>query len=400
MSTLFEREHQAFIRTYARLPIEIDHATGLRLFDGHGREYLDFTAGLAVLALGHGHPAVIAAVETQMKRFAHVSNVFLQDVQVSFAEMLKTLTGGDAVFLANSGTEAVEAALKLVRRLAHERGRSTVISFSGGFHGRTTAALGLMTDEKYRRGFGPWPSTHVHLPFNDADALREHIDGTTAAVFVEPVQGEGGVRPASPEFVRTLNELRTEYQFLVISDEIQCGAGRTGTFLAGTAIGLQADAWVLAKAIGGGLPLGALVVRSELRDVFGIGGHGSTFGGNPVACAAGLAVLHTIVREELMDNARLRGEQLIAGFQSIAKRLPGRIAEIRGTGLMIGVELHRDARDLQARCLEASLLVNITRGNVIRLLPPLVVSAGECDHALSIIGSALAEEPEYHDTPH
>jgi predicted acetylornithine/succinylornithine family transaminase len=392
MKSLAEREHRAFIPTYARLPLEVTGASGMYLRDTSGRSYLDFLGGLAVLALGHGHPAVLAAVEVQMRRYAHVSNVFLQDVQIEFAEALNRMSGFDGVFLANSGTEAVEAAIKLVRRLAHEQNRSSIISFTGSFHGRSTSALGLMTEEKYRWGYGPWPSTHTHLPFNDVSALREHVDGGTAAVFIEPVQGEGGVHPVSPEFVTACNDLRKEHGFLVISDEIQCGAGRTGSFLAAEHYGLHADAVVMAKAIGGGLPLGALLVHSDLRTVFGIGGHGSTFGGNPVACAAGLAVLREIERGDLMSNARIRGAQLLAGIAAIADRLPGVIVDIRGAGLMLGIELASGAQGVQKRCLDAGLLVNVTREHVIRLLPPLIVGEAECNDALSILAAAMEAE--------
>jgi acetylornithine aminotransferase len=382
---LHDRSRKAILPTYDRSPIIINRGESCYLFDENGTEYLDLTAGLGVNALGYAHPGIIEAVERQIRQYSHLSNLYVQEPQVELAErLLGFSTGFGGVFFCNSGAEAIEGAIKLARRWGGARGKKTLVGFAKGFHGRTTGALSIMTTEKYREGFGPFMDGVLHLPYNDPEALYNHIDENTAAVFLECIQGEGGVVPAAGEFITALTELRDRHGFLIVADEIQAGIGRTGKFFSFEWSGLQPDVVCIAKAAGGGLPLGALLVRENLRDVYGIGRHGSTFGGNPVACAAGCVVLDTIRDENVMERVLEVSGLIIERLRESQVRYPGLIADIRGRGFMIGIELREPVPAIRDLFAERRLLVNVTHGNVIRLLPPLILPEAEARRAMDI----------------
>jgi len=388
---LHELDRQFIVPTYDRSPLEITHGNGCFLYGKDGREYLDLIAGIGVNALGYAHPRIMNAVEEQMRRYMHLSNSFVQEPQVRLAEHLIELSPGfDSVFFCNSGAEAIEGAIKLARKWGTRKGKSTLVGFSKGFHGRTTGALALMSTQKYRDGFGPFPEGYLHLPYNSPEALAESIDERTCAVFLEFLQGEGGIVPASGEFVAELLRLRERYGFLIIADEIQSGIGRTGKMYSFEWTQCVPDVVCIAKAVGGGLPLGAIVMKSELCGVYGAGRHGSTFGGNPVACAAGIAVLDTIREERLMQRAQDLNAFMTQRFAAAQRRYPELIREIRGRGLMIGIELASPIPGLREQFMQRGVLVNITQEKVIRLLPPLVLGDDQASFACDVFDEVFA----------
>jgi acetylornithine/N-succinyldiaminopimelate aminotransferase len=392
--TLPERDRASLLATYTRLPIDIERGEGVYLIDTEGKRYLDFFGGLAVNALGYGHPVILEAISTQAARYVHISNLFPQRPQIELAERVRALSGYDKLFFANSGAEVMEAAFKLVRRWGSIRRRKRILSFTGAFHGRTYTGMSLMDATKYRDGFGPFLDSCEHLPFNDVAALEAAAGRDIAAVVLEFIQGEGGVIPVSEEFVEALFHLREEHGFMIVADEIQSGMGRTGRFLSFEHWGVQPDIVTMAKSLGGGLPLGALLVKEELSDVFDPGSHGSTFGGNPLACAAGIEVVDAL-RDGLMKHAGQIGVVLLDGLRELAAQHPGLITDVRGRGCMVGVECNRDMRAAMGLCLEDGLLINVTRERVIRLLPPLIIEKIHVESALSILSNVLYSKQFY-----
>ncbi|MBE0645158.1 MAG: acetylornithine transaminase [Bacteroidetes bacterium] len=390
MTTLFDRDRASILNTYSRLPIEIQRGEGVYLIDTDGRRYLDFFGGLAVNSLGYGYPSVLQAVLKQINAYMHLSNLFPQLPQIELAERLCARSGFDKVYFANSGAETMEAAFKLVRRWSATRGKNEIIAFSDAFHGRTMAGLSMMDSIKYREGYGPFLEGCRTLPYNDTKALRDAVGTKTAAVVLECIQGEGGVMPLDPAFAAELVALRDHFGFLIIDDEIQTGMGRTGKFLAAEHYDLSPDIVTLAKSLGGGLPLGAVLVRDALADVFGPGGHGSTFGGNPVACAAGIAVIDAL-ETGVMENARLSGAQLHMGLLDLKTQFPMHISDIRGRGCMQGIVCTQPARPVLEHCLRNGFLVNVTRDRVIRLLPPLIITEQNIETALMHLRNAFAD---------
>lgn len=368
---LLTRDDTTLFHTYKRLPLAVTHGRGMELFTADGRSYLDMFAGVAVNTLGYAHPGLLRAIADQAARYVHVSNYFAQEPQVRLAEMLTRATGFDQVFFANSGTETTEGALKLARRWGSSRGRTGLIGFSNAFHGRTFGALSMM--DRHREGFGPFLDHCSSLPFNDAAALEHTLGPSTAAVMLEFIQGEGGIRPATPDFVRTLSALRERHGFLIIADEVQSGGGRTGRFCAYEHFGLRPDIVTMAKPIGGGLPLGAILSSREIAGTLQPGMHGTTFGGNPVACAAGAAVIQEVLEGGLMNNAAAMGVVLRDGLTGLQKEFPSIVREVRGYGLMVGMELHRDGAPIVTAMREAGVLINCTDTTVLRFVPPLIV---------------------------
>ena len=386
--TLTERERASFIPTYKRLPLEVDHAEGMYIHTTDGGRHLDFLGGIAVNSLGHCHPAVIEAVDRQMRRYAHVSNYFYQDAQIEFAEALRAASGYDRVFLTNSGTEAADGAIKLARSHGSASGRNEVIGFTGGFHGRTYGALSVMDKPSYKDGMGPFlPGTHV-IAYNDIAALEASLGANTCAVMLEFVQGEGGIQWADRAFVERLFELREQHGFLVIADEVQAGGGRTGTFFSFERYGVIPDIVTLAKGIGGGLPLGAILVHEALASVWSPGRHGTTFGGNAVACAAGSAVLAAL-RDGLMDNVAATGEYLIDRLEALREKHGNTIVAVRGAGAMIGVELSYPAAGVVDALLADGIIANATNENVLRLLPPMIYEREHVDVLIEALGRVL-----------
>jgi acetylornithine aminotransferase len=375
--SLHDRESAAFFHTYKRLPLTPVRGEGMELITADGTRYLDMFGGIAVNALGHAHPRVVRAITEQAGRYIHVSNYFAQEPQVRLAELLLQHSGLARVFFANSGTEAMEGAMKLARRWGSTRNKHAITGFSNAFHGRTFGPLSIMDRPNYRDGFGPFLEGCSSLSFNDPAALRAGVGPDTAAVVLECVQGEGGIRPISNAFAATLKELRQKYGFLIIADEIQTGAGRTGRFLAAEHFALAPDIVTLAKPIGGGLPLGAILGAQTVAEILRPGMHGTTFGGNPVACAAGIAVLEEIEEQGLMGHAAMMGDLFLAQLQDLVTAFPGTCKEARGIGLMVALELHGEADPIVVAMRDRGILVNGTDKTVLRFVPPLIVTADQ-----------------------
>ncbi len=375
---LIEREHAVVFQTYRRIPLAIDRAVGTRIIDLNGRSYLDMLGGIAVNALGHSHPGIIEAVEHQIRRYMHVSNVFYQEPQVMLAEQLVAASGYPRVFFSNSGAEATEGALKMARRFGSVHSKADVIAFSGGFHGRTYGALSLMDKALYKDGMGPFLPNTVVLPFNDVHALESRVDEHTTAVMLEFLQGEGGIAEVTPEFVAALWRLKEKFNFLVIADEVQSGIGRTGDFFAFNRFGVKPDIVTIAKAVGGGLPLGAILATNEAAALFERGMHGTTYGGNPVACAAGSVVLREVM-SGLIDNVREIGNYLTTQLHVLHKQFPNLIHEVRGRGCMQGLVLSVESAPFIPNLLEHGVIANATAGNVIRFVPPFIITRNDVD---------------------
>ncbi len=381
--SLIAREHAHFLQTYKRLPIEVDRAEGMYVYATDGTRYLDFLGGIAVNSLGHSHPRVIEAVSRQLARYMHLSNYFYQDAQIEFVERLSAASGYQRAFLSNSGTEANEGAMKLARAYGNERGKRQIVGFTGGFHGRTYGVLSIMDKPRYKDGMGPFLPDTVVLPFNDIEALRAGVAEQTCAVVLEFLQGEGGVRWADPAFVEAILELRDRYGFLIIADEIQGGGGRTGDFFSFTRYNVRPDLVTMAKGIGGGLPLGVILATEQLATVWGSGQHGTTFGGNAIACAAGSAVLDEL-NDGAMENARRSGELLLARMRGLQNEFPDLIADVRGSGGMVGVELAISSAPFVDAMLRRHVIVNATDETVIRLVPPLIFQE---EHIMELEGA-------------
>ncbi len=388
MNDLINREHQVFFQTYKRLPIEIDHASGAKIWDRNGNEYLDFLAGIAVNALGHSHPKIIEAVQKQISQYMHVSNYFYQEPQILLAEKLSQHTGYSRVFFTNSGTEATEGAIKLVRKYSFGRGKKTIVAFTGGFHGRTYGALSIMDKPKYKENMGPFLPDTLVLKFNDIEELERNINDQTAAVFLEFVQGEGGIVSPTQQFVDKLEELRNKFNFLLVADEIQCGAGRTGKFFGFEHFGVSPDIVTMAKGIGGGLPLGAILAKEFLSDVWDRGNHGTTYGGNAVACATGLVVVEELFNG-VMENVFNIGEYLKNKLFQLQEHFPKMIVEVRGHGLMLGLLLSFDAQLLVDELLKNQVISNAASGNALRIVPPLTITKDEAELFLTKLHLSL-----------
>ena len=378
ITDLKTQEENDFFHTYKRLQIEIVRGEGCYLYTSSGDKILDMFGGLAVNVLGYGHKKMNDAIKSQVDKYIHISNLFYQDKQIALAEKIKQLSGFDKVFFCNSGTEATEAAIKAVRKYFLGTDKSALVSFTGSFHGRTMGALSLTARKKYREQFQPLLPDVKHLEFNSIAELEANIDDKTAAVFIECLQGEGGINPAQADFISKLNELKNKYGFIIAADEIQSGVGRTGTFNAFTQFGLDADIIIMAKGIGGGLPLGAIAGNKRVENVFTYGEHGSTFGGNPVAAASGLVVMEEL-EQGLMQSNKTNGGVLINKLESLQHKYSAKIKEVRGMGLMLGVELTFPGQTVVDELMKRNVLVNCTNENVIRLLPPYIITKVEID---------------------
>jgi acetylornithine/N-succinyldiaminopimelate aminotransferase len=374
---LQKRFAAALMPNYGVPPVAIIRGEGCRVWDADGREYLDLIAGIAVSSLGHAHPALVAAVTRQVAEVAHTSNLFLHERELELAEKLLALLGTDGrIFFANSGTEANEAAIKLVRRIQGP-GRPVIVAAEHGFHGRTMGSLALTGKESIRAPFAPFGLNVRFVPFGDAVALRAAVGPDCAAVFLEPALGEGGVVPAPEGYLRAAREACDQAGALLVVDEIQSGIGRTGTWFAHQAEGVRPDVLTLAKGLGGGLPIGACIGLGDCGVGFARGDHGSTFGGNPVACAAALAVLDTIERDGLLARVTAVGEHLAAGVEAAGHPL---VSGVRGRGLWRAIALNADqAADAEAAARRAGFLVNAVQPDAIRLAPPLILTEAEAD---------------------
>jgi acetylornithine aminotransferase/acetylornithine/N-succinyldiaminopimelate aminotransferase len=388
-----EREARVHLPVYARQPLVITRGSGCWVWDDAGNRYLDLVAGIAVNVLGHAHPAVAEALATQARTLLTTSNLYYTVPQLDLADALLSRSAFDRVFFTNSGTEANEAAIKLARRRGHERGAFEIVSLRGSFHGRTFGSLAATGQPKYQAPFAPLPEGFVHVPIHDTDALRAAVTDRTAAILLEPIQGESGIHPLSDEYLVAAREAADRVNALLILDEIQTGIGRTGTFFAFEATTIVPDVATIAKGLGGGVPIGAMLVR-EPASAFHAGDHGTTLGGNPLTAAAALATLRVIDEERLMDNARSMGLRMADGLRG--PTAAGLVSEVRGRGLMIGVETAAPiARAAMARARdEHRLLVNATGDTTLRLVPPLTITAGEVDEAVTRLGAALRDVGE------
>lgn len=378
--------------TYARYPIALVRGKGARVWDADGKEYLDFLAGIAVNGLGHCHPAVVRAIQQQARRLLHVSNLYHIQPQAELARELCRHSFADRVFFCNSGAEANEAALKLARRYGGEHlgGRYEILTAHNSFHGRTLATLTATGQEKVRAGYDPLPAGFRQIPFNDLGAVEAAIDDAkTAGILVEPIQGEGGINVADESYLRGLRELCDRRGLLLIFDEVQTGMGRTGKLFGYEHFGVQPDIMTLAKALGGGLPLGAMLARERVAKSFGPGSHASTFGGNPLVCSAGLAVMKTLLRGGALKNCVNMSRLFAQGLQKLKQRFPF-VRGVRGKGLLLGLELDMEGAEIVEACMKEGLLLNCTAYKVLRFAPPLTITAREIEHGLAIVERVLA----------
>ena len=369
----------ALMQTYARLPVTFSHGQGVYLYDSEGRRYLDAIAGIAVNGLGHAHPAVTAAIREQADKLVHTSNLYRIEAQEQLGATLCRVAGMDNCFFGNSGAEANEAAIKLARLYGHQRkvDKPAIVVLEGAFHGRTLATLSATGNRKIQAGFEPLVTGFIRAPRNDVQALR-HIAANNPGVvafLAEPIQGESGIHPLTTEYLQAVRDICDQREWLLMLDEVQTGNGRTGSYFAYQGVGMVPDVVTTAKGLGNGVPIGACLARGGAAQVLGAGQHGSTYGGNPLVCATALAVVNTITGGDTCAHAVAMGQLL--RDELLAAGGAGHIAEIRGRGLMLGIQLHREFPELVQRALEAGLLINMTAGNTIRLLPPLVISADE-----------------------
>ncbi|HEY5627614.1 MAG TPA: acetylornithine transaminase [Nitrospira sp.] len=391
---LKQAAEQYLMGTYTRQPISIVRGRGSKVYDLEGREYIDFVGGIAVNILGHGHPDLVLAIQRQAAQLIHTSNLYYSEPQVKLAQTLVDHSFADKVFFGNSGAEANEAAIKLARRYSFGKygvGRSDIITMKQSFHGRTMATLTATGQEKVQKGFEPLLPGFSHVAFNHLGELEQAVTEKTAAIMLEPIQGEGGVYVADREYLKAVRDLCTEKDILLIFDEVQTGMGRTGTLFAYEQLGVQPDIMTLAKGLGGGVPIGACLAKSEVAAAFGPGSHASTFGGNPLACAAALAVFRALLEGPVLNHALRMGEYLTKGLQACKDRYHA-IRDIRGLGLLQGIDVEMDAKTVVSYCLRRGFLINAAGDHVIRLVPPLIITQSEIDRLLDVLSQIFSRQ--------
>jgi acetylornithine aminotransferase len=388
MTAHIEAASPHVMNTYGRLPIALSHGKGCRVWDVNGKQYLDGLGGIAVNTLGHAHPKLVKALQEQVGQMIHCSNYYHAPGQELLAAKLVELTGMTNVFFCSTGLEANEAALKLARKFGHDKGisRPEVVVFEGAFHGRSIATLSATANPKIHAGFGPLVEGFIRVPRNNIDALRKATEGNKniTAVFFEAIQGEGGIHPMTIDFMRELRVLCDDRDWLLMIDEVQCGIGRTGKWFAHQWAGIQPDVMPLAKGLGSGVPVGAVVTGPKAANIFQPGNHGTTFGGNPLAMRAGIETLRIMEEDGLLAHAAKVGTHLQTALVTQLMNLKG-VKEVRGQGLMLGIELDRPCGVLLQRCADAGLLLSVTADSVIRLVPPLILSAAEADEIVAIL---------------
>ena len=376
------------MNTYGRVPIALERGQGCRVWDVNGKEYLDGLGGIAVNTLGHNHARLVPALQDQITKLIHTSNYYHVPLQEQLAAKLVELSGMQNVFFCNSGLEANEAALKIARKFGHDQGieKPEVVVYEKAFHGRSIATLSATGNPKVQAGFGPLVEGFIRVPQNDIEALRRATEGNpnVVAVFFETIQGEGGVNPMRIEYLQQLRKLCDERGWLMMIDEVQCGMGRTGKWFAHQWAGIVPDVMPLAKGLGSGVPIGAVVAGPKAANIFGPGNHGTTFGGNPLAMRAGVETLRIMEEEGLLDNAAQVGAHLKAALEKALAGNPG-VREVRGQGLMLGIELTKPCGVLAERALHAGLLLSVTADSVIRLVPPLILTRAEADEMVAIL---------------
>ncbi len=389
---ILEQESRYFLPVYERFPANIVDGEGCFLFDDSGKAYLDMLAGIAVNALGYRHPAVLSALQEHLRRPLHLSNYFVQEIQIKLAQKLLELTPYDKVFFSNSGTEAMEGLLKLAKKWGNENGRQEIIVFENSFHGRTLGAVSLTGQAVYQKSIGPLIPNIKILAADDTDAFLRVAGKNTCAVFFEGIAGQGGIRPLPQKMLQAIKQAKDEHGFLVICDEIQTGIARTGRMFYYEYFDFVPDAIAVAKAVGGGLPLGGFLVNNALAGVFKKGDHGTTYGGNPLACTAGLAVLETVTAPGFIEAVSAKGDYLAGRLRSWQQKYPGKVKSIRGAGLMLGAEVEGDNRLLMSKCFENGLILNLSGGtSTLRFVPPLIITEDEIDKGVDILEKTCSE---------
>lgn len=391
---IFAKDKSDYLPVFARYNIVLDHGDGPYVYDTKGKKYIDFLAGIAVNVVGHNYKPLVEAVSQQAGKMIHCSNLYYTEVQVEAAEKLKKLSGMDKVFFGNSGAEANEGAIKLARKYATniDPEKIQIISALHSFHGRTLATLTATGQDHYHHGFGPLPAGFDYVPYNDIQALEAKMSDKTCAVMLEAIQGEGGVHVPDPDYLPKVRALCDKYNAVLIFDEVQCGMGRTGTFFGCQQFGVKPDIVTLAKGLAGGVPIGAFMATDKVANAFHAGDHGSTFGGNPLACAASCVVLDALIDGNLMENAKEIGAYLQSKFEEYKAKYPNLIKEVRGRGLILGMELTRPGREIANECLDYGAIINCTAGNVLRFVPPLNITKAHVDELISVLDKVL---PKY-----
>lgn len=391
---IFAKDKSDYLPVFARYNIVLDHGDGPYVYDTKGKKYIDFLAGIAVNVVGHNYKPLVDAVSQQASKMIHCSNLYYTEVQVEAAEKLKKLSGMDKVFFGNSGAEANEGAIKLARKYATniDPEKIQIISALHSFHGRTLATLTATGQDHYHHGFGPLPAGFDYVPYNDIQALEAKMSDKTCAVMLEAIQGEGGVHVPDPDYLPKVRALCDKYNAVLIFDEVQCGMGRTGTFFGCQQFGVKPDIVTLAKGLAGGVPIGAFMATDKVASAFHAGDHGSTFGGNPLACAATCVVLDALIDGNLMENAKEIGAYLQSKFEEYKAKYSNLIKEVRGRGLILGMELTRPGREIANECLDYGAIINCTAGNVLRFVPPLNITKAHVDELISVLDKVL---PKY-----
>jgi acetylornithine/N-succinyldiaminopimelate aminotransferase len=391
---MFDESTRYLMNTYTRFPVLLRKGRGMKVWSSDGKEYLDFVGGVAVNILGHCHPRVVVAIQKQAQRLIHVSNYYHIEPQIKLAKLLVENSFADKVFFCNSGAEAMEAAIKLARKYGKEHidpGRFEIIAANNSFHGRTIAAITASGQEKLQRGFEPLVPGFRHVPFNNIQALRDAVTGNTCAILLEPIQGEGGVRIPEEDYLKAVRDLCNEHNILLILDEVQTGMGRTGKLFAHEHFGITPDIMAMAKGLGGGVPIGAMLATDKVAAGFQPGNHASTFGGNPLVCAAGVATLETLLEDGfILDQCNRMSVYFVKRLEKLKTKFPSVVKEIRGKGLLLGMELTTEGDPIVRACLEKGLLINCTAGNVLRFIPALIVQRKDIDQLIDALQGILS----------
>jgi len=395
---LIDESKKYLMNTYNRFPVVLRKGRGMKVWSSDGKEYLDFVGGIAVNCLGHCHPRVVIALQKQAQRLLHVSNLYHIEQQIRLARLLVEHSFADKAFFCNSGAEAVEGAIKLARKYAKDHfphSKYEIISAHGSFHGRTFGALSATGQEKFKEGFEPMVPGFRHVPFNDIEALRKSVTDHTCAVLLEPIQGEGGIRMPSVDYFKQVREICDEFKLLLILDEIQTGMGRTGKLFAYEHFDIKPDIITLAKGLGGGVAIGAVLATDSVASSFQPGTHASTFGGNPLACAAAEATFETLLEDGfILESCKLMGTYFMNKLEKLKKDFPSTIIDVRGMGLLIGMELTQTGAPVVETCAKRGILINCTSGNVLRFTPPLIVVEKEIDHLVDVLEDIFERQPQ------
>ena len=381
------------METYRRIPIVLVKGSGAKVWDSDGKEYLDFVAGIAVCSLGHSNFKVVEAIKKQVEILTHVSNLYYIEPQIGLARLLVENSFADKVFFCNSGAEANEAAIKLARKYAYEKtggDRYEIITMIDSFHGRTLATITATGQEKFQKGFAPLPGGFKYVPFNDLSALEHAITEKTCGIMLEPIQAEGGIRIPDNDYLRGVRKICNDNDLLLMLDEVQVGMGRTGSLFAYENYGIEPDIMTLAKAMGNGFPVGAMLATDRVAAAFVPGSHASTFGGNPLGMAAGLAVMEVLLKEGVLENCKKTGSYFLEKLNEL-KKTHSIIKEVRGRGLIIGMELSVEGEDIVKKCRDKGILINCTCGNILRFVPPLIITAEDVDMAVNVLDEVMGD---------